>query len=84
MKENHEIPIKKLETKVLDIPDEWDTKGICEQFKEYKNVMIRAEYGGSGKSYICEYMKKLSHNVFFVCPTNKLAQKKKKIWYYRK
>jgi hypothetical protein len=74
MKENHEIPVKKLETKLLDIPDEWDTKAICEQFIKHRIVMTRAEYGGSGKSYNCEYMRKLGYNVLFVCPTRKLVQ----------
>ena len=36
--------------------------------------MIRAEYAGSGKSYACEYMRKLGHKVVFVCPTNLLKQ----------
>ena len=37
--------------------------------------MIRAEYGGCGKSFACEAMKERGHRVLFVCPTNKLAKK---------
>jgi hypothetical protein len=37
--------------------------------------MIRAEYGGCGKSFAREAMKQRNHRVLFVCPTNKLAKK---------
>jgi hypothetical protein len=37
--------------------------------------MIRADYGGSGKSYICEYFEEMGFNVLFVVPTNVLVQK---------
>ena len=37
--------------------------------------MVRAEFGGSGKSYACEAMKERGHRVLFVCPTNLLATK---------
>ena len=36
-------------------------------------MMIRAEYGGCGKSYTCKSMETRGHKVLFVCPTNKLA-----------
>ena len=36
--------------------------------------MVRADVPGCGKSYACEYMKKLGHNVLFVVPTNELTQ----------
>jgi broad-specificity NMP kinase len=37
--------------------------------------MIKANTPGCGKSYICEGMVDLGHNVIFICPTNKLVQK---------
>ncbi|MFM7980707.1 MAG: hypothetical protein ACKPKO_15445 [Candidatus Fonsibacter sp.] len=36
-------------------------------------MMIRAEYGGCGKSYTCKSMETRGHKVLFVCPTNKPA-----------
>jgi ATP-dependent exoDNAse (exonuclease V) alpha subunit len=36
--------------------------------------MIKADTPGCGKSYICEGMVELGHNVIVVCPTNKLVQ----------
>ena len=42
----------------LHIDDEYDTLPICKQISENNRVMIRAAYGGSGKSYICEYFEK--------------------------
>jgi dephospho-CoA kinase len=36
--------------------------------------MLRAEYGGCGKSYICRYMEKLGYEIIFICPTNRLCQ----------
>jgi superfamily II DNA or RNA helicase len=41
--------------------------------------MVRADLPGSGKSYACEHLAKMGHNVLFVCPTNKLVQKYDKI-----
>ncbi|MFM7980601.1 MAG: hypothetical protein ACKPKO_14910, partial [Candidatus Fonsibacter sp.] len=35
--------------------------------------MIRAEYGGCGKSYACKSLETKGHKVLFVCTTNKLA-----------
>jgi superfamily II DNA or RNA helicase len=37
--------------------------------------MITANTPGCGKSYICEGMVELGHNVIVICPTNKLVQK---------
>ena len=31
--------------------------------------MIKAEYGGCGKSYTCKTMESKGHKVLFVCPT---------------
>jgi broad-specificity NMP kinase len=36
--------------------------------------MIKANTPGCGKSYICEGMVELGHNVIYRCPTNKLVQ----------
>ena len=37
-----------------------------------KQVMIRAKYAWSGKSYVCERLAVIGMRVLFVCPTNKL------------
>ena len=52
---NQEIKIKPVETQRLNV-DEYDNEEICSLFEQYKHVIIRAEYGGSGKSYACAYM----------------------------
>ena len=58
------------------IEQEYDTNWICKDIVEPSfTLLIKAKYAGSGKSYICEYMQKLGHNVIFVCPTNELAEK---------
>ena len=59
----------------LQINDEYDTLPICKKNIENNRVMIRAAYGGSGKSYICEYFEKIGYNVLFVVPTNVLVPK---------
>ncbi|MFM7981889.1 MAG: hypothetical protein ACKPKO_21475, partial [Candidatus Fonsibacter sp.] len=46
---------------------------LCGYIEEHKRMMIRAEYGGCGKSYTCKSMETKGHKVLFVCPTNKLA-----------
>ena len=48
---------------------------IIGKITQAKQVMIRAKYAGSGKSYICERMGEMGMRVLFVCPTNKLVQK---------
>ena len=58
----------------LDLIDEYDNNEICNKIKKYKQIIIRAEYGGSGKSYACAYMKNLNYNVLFVSPTNVLCK----------
>ena len=67
------IPIYK--NTAIKTKDEYDTKNIIEKVISAKQVMIRAKYAGSGKSYICEKMARMGMNVLFVCPTNKLVQK---------
>ena len=57
----------------LAIEDEYDTDKLCGYIEEHRRMMIRAEYGGCGKSYTCKSMETRGHKVLFVCPTNKLA-----------
>lgn len=71
---NREIKIKTFETQRIDVIDEYDSEETCKIFEEHKHVMVRAEYGGSGKSYACTYMKKLGYNMLFVSPTNVLSR----------
>jgi len=59
----------------LTAEEEYDTVKICNIAEEKKRLMNRADLPGSGKSYWCEHMRKLHHNVMFVCPTNHLAKK---------
>ena len=73
---NQLINIPKQVNEKIHIKDEWDTPEICQQIIEHNPVMIRARFAGSGKSYICEYFKKLGYNVLFVVPTNQLSQEK--------
>ena len=72
---NNLIKIEEPKFTRLHIDDEYDTPAICKQIIKNNRVMIRAEYGGSGKSYICEYFEKIGYNVLFVVPTNVLVQK---------
>jgi hypothetical protein len=72
---NLKIKIPKYEINRLDIKDEYDRSAICQILEEHKQVMIKADTPGCGKSYICEGMVELGHNVIFICPTNKLVQK---------
>ncbi|MFM7978155.1 MAG: hypothetical protein ACKPKO_02470, partial [Candidatus Fonsibacter sp.] len=57
----------------LTIEDEYNTDNLCGYIEEHNQMMIRAEYGGCGKSYTCKSMATRGHKVLFVCPTNKLA-----------
>jgi superfamily II DNA or RNA helicase len=72
---NINIRIPKYEIHRLDVKDEYDRTAICHILEEHKQVMIKANTPGCGKSYICEGMVELGHNVIFICPTNKLVQK---------
>ena len=56
------------------IEDEYNTETICKQIIKNNPVMIKAEYGGSGKSYIAKYFTKLGKNVLFVVGTTHLGQ----------
>ena len=59
----------------LKIEDEYNIQDVIGKITQAKQVMIRAKFAGSGKSYICERMGEMGMNVLFVCPTNKLVQK---------
>jgi len=57
--ENQEIKIDPLPFETIKLTDEWDVNEICNIFKNKKRVMVRADVPGCGKSYACEYMKKI-------------------------
>jgi len=59
----------KVETKIFD--DEKDTETINKYLDENKNVLVKGEYPGVGKSTLC---KNYDNNSFFVLPYNKLCQ----------
>jgi superfamily II DNA or RNA helicase len=71
---NIKIKLPKYEINRLDVKDEYDRTAICHILEEHKQVMIKANTPGCGKSYICEGMVDLGHNVIVICPTNKLVQ----------
>ena len=75
LKINNFIKIEEPTMTRLHIDDEYDTLPICKEIIENNRVMIRAAYGGSGKSYICECFEKMGYNVLFVVPTNVLVPK---------
>ncbi len=60
----------------MDIPDEYDTTHICRLIEKHRRIMIRALYGGCGKSYCAEFMSELGYKVLFVVPTNRLRQER--------
>ncbi len=67
------VPVEFKSTNIpLTKEDEYDTDKLCGIMEQHKRVMIRAEYGGCGKSYACNKMRGRGHKVLFVCPTNKL------------
>ena len=73
MKENTAILVEDLVVNNIELTlsQEYDVVHLCEQFE----VMIRAEFAGSGKGYCCEHMTKMGHRVLYVCPTNILCIK---------
>ena len=72
--ENRCTEVKPRDTQVLDIPDEYDTMHICRLIEKHRRIMIRALYGGCGKSYCAEFVTELGYKVLFVVLTNKLRQ----------
>ena len=74
LKYNQLVDVPQLKNERLTIEDEWDTETISKQIVESNPVMIKAEYGGSGKSYIAKYFAKLGKKVLFVVGTNHLGQ----------
>ena len=75
LKENRLVQIHEHSTQHIEltIKDEYNTDKLCGYIVERKRMMIKAEYGGCGKSYSCKSMETRGHKVLFVCPTNKLA-----------
>ena len=71
---NDLIEIPKIENEEIDVVDEWDTPGICNQIIQQNPCVIREKFAGSGKSYIGQYFKKMGKNVLFVVPHNRLSQ----------
>ena len=55
--------------------EEYGVGRLCGFLGRHRGVMIRAEYGGCGKSHTCEAMASRGHRALFVCPTNQLACK---------
>ena len=74
LKYNELVDVPQPKNERLNIEDEWDTETISKQIVESNPVMIKAEYGGSGKSYIAKYFAKLGKKVLFVVGTNHLGQ----------
>eukprot|EP00438_Fugacium_kawagutii_P025372 Skav203192 [mRNA] locus=scaffold3430:4676:8188:+ [translate_table: standard] len=66
------LPVYKTER--IEVEDEWDTEAIAKQIIEKKQVMIRAKYAGSGKSYIGKHFEKMGYRTLFVVPQNMLKQ----------
>ena len=67
--------ITEYENKTGDVKDEWNTDEIIdEHILNNKRLMIRAEFAGSGKSYICQHLQNRNCRVLFVVPTNNLKQ----------
>ena len=75
LKENRLAQIHEHTTQNIElaIEEEYNTDKLRGYIEEHKRMMIRAEYGGCGKSYTCKSMETRGHKVLFVCPTNKLA-----------
>ena len=67
----------RFESTRLEIKDEWDVNEMIDHFEEARRVMVRADFGGCGKTYACKKMVERGHKVLFVCPANKLAQNNK-------
>ena len=72
--ENQMVEIPKIESKSIEVVDEYDSDKIIEMVEKENPMMIRGAYPGTGKSYICQKMAEKGYNVIFVCPTNKLLQ----------
>ena len=77
-----DVKIKVYENKLIDIEDfstpkiktfddEKDTETINKYLDENKNVLIKGEYPGVGKSTLC---KNYDNKAFFILPYNKLCQ----------
>ena len=58
LKENRLVQIHEHATQRIEltIEDEYNTDNLCGYIEEHKSNMIKAEYGGCGKSYTCKTM----------------------------
>ncbi|MFM7989702.1 MAG: hypothetical protein ACKPKO_61355, partial [Candidatus Fonsibacter sp.] len=67
LKENRLVQIHEHTTQNIEltIQDEYDTDKLCGYIEEHNRMMIRAEYGGCGKSYTCKSMETRGHKVLF-------------------
>ena len=77
VKKCDDFEYSKVESTRLLIEDEWDVNEMIDHFEDKRRVMVRADFGGCGKTYACKKMVERGHKVLFVCPTNKLAQNNK-------
>ena len=67
--------ITEYENKTGDVKDEWNIDEIIdEHIMTNRRLMIRAEFAGSGKSYICKHLKNRNYKVLFVFHSNELGQ----------
>ena len=71
---NYFIKVTEQIIKEVEINNEYDSDEICNVFKEYNRVMVKALFPGCGKSHACKHMETLGYNVLFVCPTNELMR----------
>lgn len=53
--------------------DEYGMDTLCGHMEEHRRMMVRAEYGGCGKSYARKTLELHGHKVLFVCPTSRLS-----------
>ncbi|MFM7977937.1 MAG: hypothetical protein ACKPKO_01365, partial [Candidatus Fonsibacter sp.] len=63
LKENHIVQIHRNTTQNIElaIEDEYNTDKLCGYIEEHKRMMIKAEYGGCGKSYTCKSTETRGH-----------------------
>ena len=69
---NQSVEIPVYECKEIKIDDEYDTDAIIDKIEKVKQMMITADFAGSGKSFICQKIVDKGYKVMFVTPTNKL------------
>ncbi|MFM7984180.1 MAG: hypothetical protein ACKPKO_33140, partial [Candidatus Fonsibacter sp.] len=67
-----DIAVPKTQHIELSVEGAYGMNKLCGHIEERKRLLIRAEYGGCGKSYTCKSMESKGHKVLFVYPTNRL------------